>query len=172
MGALSKHFQHIEQIGHGKFDSILGSLKLAKYVLKGDSKLLAPDYSTTIGKTIYLANNWWSWSFADQCQNLCHEGRHLKQYEKYTLPVFLSLYAFPTKRLALEQEAYLETLRFWVLSGVIPNFSKMAQPLSAARQNKITKSIVESLREGYFMKPNENDLYAWIVDAVKNLYAT
>lgn len=170
MGGFSKHFQHIEQISHGKFDSIIGSLKLASFVLKGDNKWLSPDYTTTIGKTIYLAHNWWSWSFADQCQNLCHEGRHMKQWEKYTAPGFLALYAIPSKRLILEKEAYLETLRFWILSGVLPNFSKMAMPISAARQNKITKSIVESLREGYFMKPNESDLYQWIVDAVAGLY--
>lgn len=170
MPDLSRHGDHIAHISHGRFDPNLAILRTAAIRIK-PSFFIFPDSTTTIGSSIWLERHWDGVLFANQCAVLVHEAKHLVQYKRLSIPGFLALYAIPSQRLVLEKEAYVETLAFWILNGQVPNFSLFANPISAARQNRIAQEVVNDLKNNYLANPDESDLYKWIVDAVAAQYA-
>lgn len=76
------------------------------------------DYQTTIGRTIYLTDDW---DERDPCERYCtlrHEAVHLRQFRRYTLPGMAILYLLLPLPLGLawfrarfEREAYEESIR-------------------------------------------------------------
>jgi hypothetical protein len=75
-------------------------------------------YQTTIGRTIYLSDDW---DERDPCERYCtlrHEAVHLRQFRRYTLPGMAFLYLLcPLPfgvswfRARFEREAYEESIR-------------------------------------------------------------
>lgn len=171
MPDLSRHRAHIQQIGHGRFDQNILALETATIRIK-PSFFIFPDSDTTIGSSIWLERHWDGVLFANQCAVLVHEAKHLMQYKRLSVPGFLALYAIPSQRLALEKQAYIETLAFWILSGQVPNFSQLPNPISAARQNRPAQDVVYDLKHNYLANPDESDLYKWVVDTVASEYAS
>jgi hypothetical protein len=75
-------------------------------------------YVTTIGRTIYLTPDWHARAVEDRFMTLRHERVHLAQFRRYgLLPMALAYLLLPLPaglawcRMALEREAYAETVR-------------------------------------------------------------
>lgn len=84
----------------------------------GTQKRFMSDYTTTIGKTIYLPTNWLRYSQNTRSAIIRHELVHVSQMKRYTLFGFALLYLFiPLPfllayfRMRFEKEAYVETLK-------------------------------------------------------------
>ena len=76
------------------------------------------DYQTTIGRTIYLTDDWDERDPRDRYCTLRHEAVHLRQFRRYTLPGMALLYVLLPLPLGLawfrarfEREAYEESIR-------------------------------------------------------------
>ncbi len=75
-------------------------------------------YQTTIGRTIYLTDDWDERDPRDRYCTLRHEAVHLRQFRRYTLPGMAFLYLLLPLPLGLawfrarfEREAYEESIR-------------------------------------------------------------
>ena len=76
------------------------------------------DYQTTIGRTIYLTDDWAGRDPRARYCTLRHEAVHLRQFRRYTLPGMAVLYLLLPLPLGLawfrarfEREAYEESIR-------------------------------------------------------------
>jgi len=76
------------------------------------------DYQTTIGRTIYLTDDWDDRDPRDRYCTLRHEAVHLRQFRRYTLPGMAIMYlllplplGLAWFRARLEWEAYAESIR-------------------------------------------------------------
>ncbi|HVV84711.1 MAG TPA: hypothetical protein VHE35_16715 [Kofleriaceae bacterium] len=76
------------------------------------------DYQTTIGRTIYLTDDWDDRDPRDRYCTLRHEAVHLRQFRRYSLPGMALLYVLlPLPfgisyfRARFEREAYEESIR-------------------------------------------------------------
>lgn len=92
-----------------------GALKL---VTLGAQRAYLTHYHTVIGKTLYIPDSWSDSAEVDRVIVLRHERVHLRQRERYGLPLMAFLYLIPFLpiglaygRARLEWEAYRETLR-------------------------------------------------------------
>lgn len=89
-----------------------------KAVTLGSMSTYLTNYTTVIGKTIYVPIGWESRDDDDRYITLRHEAIHLRQMRRYTMVGMAVLYALPFFPLGLaygrariEWEAYAETLR-------------------------------------------------------------
>jgi hypothetical protein len=95
-----------------KADSTL--MKLLSHVMVST---FMTNFTTTIGNTVYVPDEFESWSPASQCAVLRHERVHMRQARRLTFPLFAFLYLlvfFPLGlayfRAKFEMEAYAESL--------------------------------------------------------------
>jgi hypothetical protein len=84
----------------------------------GQLKTFMTQFATTIGKTIYVFDDWDYYDDFARAGILRHEGVHVAQFEKHGRIMFslqYLLWPFPflwaTKRRDFEQEAYIESMR-------------------------------------------------------------
>jgi hypothetical protein len=100
-----------------ELDALLQQMKEGGITIKKKSESwfkLGPGYTTTIGKTIYVANSWDKFDDLTRLEILTHEMVHVRQYQKMSVPLFLFLYLlvfFPIGlafvRYVLERKAYV-----------------------------------------------------------------
>lgn len=84
----------------------------------GQMRTYLDSFQTTIGKTVYVTADWDDWEPDERYVTLRHEAVHLRQFQRYTLPVMAVLYVLLPLPLGLayfrarfEWEAYAETIR-------------------------------------------------------------
>lgn len=75
---------------------------------------LGKNFTTTIGKSIFVPDDWDQFTDLQKLSTLTHEMVHVKQYKRFTLPGFLFLYLLVFLPIGLsffrylfEREAYL-----------------------------------------------------------------
>ena len=92
-----------------------GVLKLVTF---GAQRAYLTHYHTVIGKTLYTPDSWATTGEVERMIVLRHERIHLRQRQRYGLPLMTFLYLVPFfplglayGRARLEWEAYRETLR-------------------------------------------------------------
>lgn len=82
------------------------------------NKSFMNDYTTTIGRTVYIPKNWDSMTKTKQIIILQHEKIHISQYEKYKLLFLFSYIFFPLPilfayfRVVWEIEAYMVNIKY------------------------------------------------------------
>ena len=104
------------QKGESRFCRLLdGALRVV--TLGGQSEFMSR-YVTTIGRTVYVPDDWAGRPDADRYAVLRHEAVHLRQFRRYGFVPMTLLYLVPILplglaigRARLEWEAYAETLR-------------------------------------------------------------
>lgn len=103
-----------------KRESLLSLLidRALKLLTFGAQRAYLTHYHTVIGKTLYTPDAWSGTAEVDRVIVLRHERVHLRQRERYGLPLMAFLYLIPFLpfglaygRARLEWEAYQETLR-------------------------------------------------------------
>lgn len=84
----------------------------------GQMRTYLTHYHTTLGQTLYVTEDWESRSDADKYILLRHERVHMKQFQRWTIPIMAVLYVLAPLPMGLalfrcrfEQEAYAETIR-------------------------------------------------------------
>jgi hypothetical protein len=84
----------------------------------GQMRSYLGSFHTTIGKTVYVTDDWDDRSALDRYVTMRHEAVHLRQFRRWTLPGMALLYVFLPLPLGLayfrarfEKEAYAETIR-------------------------------------------------------------
>lgn len=88
------------------------------FITFGKQKTFQTAYVTTIGCTIYVPDSWKQLPDINRIITLRHERVHMRQRQRFTMPVFTLLYLlFPLPgglayfRTMFEMEAYEETIR-------------------------------------------------------------
>jgi hypothetical protein len=89
-----------------------------KLVTLGGQRAYLTQYVTTLGHTIYVPDDFDTWSPTRACEVLRHEAVHVAQFDRLGVPLMVVLYGLlPLPlglayfRARLEWEAYTETLR-------------------------------------------------------------
>lgn len=84
----------------------------------GTQRVFMTNYITTIRHTVYVPNDWATWTDPSKVAILRHERVHMRQAKKYTFPLFMFIYLFfplpfflAWGRARLEMEAYTESMR-------------------------------------------------------------
>lgn len=132
----------------------------------GQMKFFMVNFTTTLGRTMYLPSAWDTWQPFDQCAVVRHERVHLRQsrtlgkfkffleYACWPLPILYS-----KGRTNLEKEAYTETMRAWYEYGL---------DLSTQR-DQVVGFFVSS--DYGWMWPFKNEMDAWYDATVKQVEA-
>ena len=118
---------------------------LYRVITFGKSQSLLTGYTTTIGKTFYVPDDYDSWNPIDKLETVTHELVHIEQARRLTPVVFFLLYTFayfPVVaawwRYRLEREAY------------VIGFKKTLEYAPQARQQLIDKAVDQMTGPGYF----------------------
>jgi hypothetical protein len=84
----------------------------------GAQRTYLTHFTTTIGRSVYVADDWESWSAARRWATMRHERVHLQQFARYGLVFMAFLYIFVPLpaglawfRAHFEKEAYAESIR-------------------------------------------------------------
>jgi len=95
-------------------------MRLIGWLTKSFNPTFMDEYTTTIGRTIYLPSKWDNWSKVKQIVILCHEKTHINQYKKCRLWFVLSYLFLPLPmffsyfRCKYEAEAYTINIKHGV----------------------------------------------------------
>lgn len=141
---------------------------LVRGVTFGSQRRFLSHYATTIGRTIYLPDNWAARSEASRWITLRHEAVHVAQFRRYTLVGASLLYLLPILplglawgRARLEWEAYAETFRA----------TAEIQGLTAARAPALRAHVVKQFTTGAYgwMWPFPGQVHRWIDEVLAEL---
>lgn len=136
----------------------------------GTQRRFMTDYTTTIGRTIYLPSNWLRYSQNTRSAIIGHELVHVNQMKRYTTVGFALLYLFiPIPillayfRMKFEKEAYEETLKSY--------YEYYGEEF--IRRGEIKKQIVSQFTTGAYlwMWPFRKSIETWYDSVVDKIVA-
>jgi len=120
-------------------------------------------YVTTIGRTIYVPDDWERWPIESRVEILRHELVHVAQFARYGLvPMAIAYLLFPLPvglawcRMRLEREAYEETLR--------AAYERGGKAACDALRDEITLRFVGP--DYLWMWPFRRDTERWLDEAI------
>lgn len=86
--------------------------------ISGSTSAFTMHFATTVGTTTYLPTQWPLFDAATRCEMIRHERVHMRQAKRFSLPLYVFLYAFcffpvilSYFRMRCEAEAYEESLQ-------------------------------------------------------------
>lgn len=135
-----------------------------RVVTFGAQRSFLTSYVTTLGRTIYVPDEWDGRAADDRYVTLRHEAVHLRQFRRLGPVVMALLYLFPILpmglalgRARLEWEAYRETLR---ATADVHGVAALDDPA-------LTDRIVRQFTSGAYgwMWPFPGTVRRWIADA-------
>ncbi len=143
---------------------------LLRVITFGAMRTFLSDYTTVIGRTIYMPTRWSETSEIERMITLRHERVHLRQRDRYGTVCFCLAYlflpcpfVFSYFRMKFEKEAYEETLRATLelhLDGA-----------TRLRSKKLREHIIRNFTgpDYFWMWPFRRSLEAWYDSFVDEL---
>jgi len=153
-----------------KSDSALQRLigQVLRVVTFGVQNAYLTHYTTTIGRHVYVVDDWDQWPAEQRYVTLRHERVHLRQFARYTLVGMAFLYLFVPLpaglawfRAHFEKEAYAESIR---ATAEVWGLARVRQPEQRAQ-------IVRQFTSGNYgwMWPFRAAMERWYDAVVRSL---